>query len=84
MLQRDTPLEELADRIPGTASRKLKLALLQNFNVTAWDKSLFASSVGRELDVVEISYNEKAEEPKKLEARLVCEMNVTQGTLLCT
>ena len=81
VLQRDIPLDELIDSIPGTANKIFKRNTIRFFSVIAWTKQIFAGSIGRELEITEISLNAKAEESKKLEARVVCEMDVTEGIL---
>jgi len=41
--------------------------------------SIFAESIQKRLKVVEISLNRKADEEKKLEGRVVVELDVTEG-----
>ena len=48
-------------------------------NLIASSSSLFGESILKRMKVVEISLNGKAEEEKKMEARVVVELDVTEG-----
>jgi acyl-coenzyme A thioesterase 13 len=41
--------------------------------------SMFGGSILKRMKVLEISFNRKAEEEKKMEARVVVELDVTEG-----
>jgi acyl-coenzyme A thioesterase 13 len=74
-------------QITGNASDDIKRTLgnpgdfFQN-RVEDVKSSIFGESVQKRLKVVEISLNRKAEEEKKLEARVVVELDVTEGQLV--
>ena len=70
-------------QIAGNASDKVKRSLgdvggLLDRSVPP-GTTVFAESIGRRLKVTEISVNNKVDEPRKIEARFVAEVDVTQG-----
>lgn len=70
-------------RIAGNASHDIKQFLAGSV-LTKHDQKersqTFAESIQRRLQVTEVSINKKAEEEKKLEARVVLELEVSEGT----
>ena len=65
-------------RSEGNASQEVKEKL-----ATIWSQFVegpaFANTVARRVEVTEMSITPKAEEPKKVEARVVLELDVTGG-----
>jgi acyl-coenzyme A thioesterase 13 len=80
------PANDLFDisHIVGNASDNIKRSV-GNPAGLFWNQDfespLFGESIQNRMKVVEISLNRKAEEQKKLEARVVVELDVTEGQL---
>ena len=72
-------------QIKGNASDNIKRTIgnpggfFQSHPVKNFSSSLFGESILKRMKVVEISLNRKAEEEKKMEARVVVELDVTGG-----
>lgn len=69
--------------ISGNAPPAVKKAVANpRARVTTSDHAgrRFADSVGGRLRVTEVSINQKAEEPEKLEGRVVCDLTVEEGS----
>lgn len=71
--------------IAGNASDNIKRTIGNPgvyFQNKDFEFPLFGESIQRRMKVVEISLNKKAEEQKKLEARVVVELDVTEGQFI--
>jgi hypothetical protein len=68
-------------RIVGSISDDIKQAIVDMLTqfVRAPESAHFGESIQKRLKVIEISVKEKADEPKKTEARVVVEVDVTEG-----
>ena len=68
-------------KIAGNASDNTKRFIGNQVNFVREDikSPIFGESIQKRMAVVEISLNKKAEEERKLEARVVVELDVTQG-----
>lgn len=86
-MDQSPPANNLFDisQIAGNASDDIKRIIgnpsdfFQNHHVKDFRSPIFGESIQKRMKVVEISLNRKAEEEKKLEARLVVELDVTEG-----
>jgi acyl-coenzyme A thioesterase 13 len=76
------PLEEAA-KIPGNCSPELKQRMAYMTLMMSRSSENFGTSISRNLKLTDVSVNEKAEDPAKLEARVVCEMDVQKGIFIC-
>jgi len=72
--------------ITGNISDDIKQAIGVNVHwltrFVSPGSTIFAESIQKRLKVVEFSIKEKDEEPNKTEARVVVEVDVTEGALL--
>jgi len=72
--------------IAGDISDEIKQAIAANVQMLIRfvppGSTTFAESIQQRLKVVEFSIKEKADEPKKTEARVVFEVDVTEGAVL--
>ena len=81
------PMDDLFDisQITGNASDNIKHAVghiggfFKNRRVKDLSTSIFGESILNRMKVVEVSLNRKAEEEEKMEARVVVEVDVTEG-----
>ena len=73
-------------KIAGNASDNIKRFIGRHSNYVREDikSPIFGESIQKRMEVVEISLNKKAEEERKLEARVVIELDVTQGPCIRT
>lgn len=76
------------DHILGNASDEVKRKLgaadyAPIFGGNAGRNPIFGHSIAKRMTVTEISIERKAEEPQKSESRVVCEVTVEDGLLLC-
>jgi len=69
---------ERASEISGNVTAETKLEIS---NFIEFLNHGFAESVGRKLKLVEVSVNDKTEDPSKQEGRVVCEITVTEDML---
>jgi acyl-coenzyme A thioesterase 13 len=80
-------MDDLFDisQIAGNASDDMKRTIgnpgdfFQNRRVEDLSSAMFGESILKRMKMVEISLNRKAEEEKKMEARVVVELDVTEG-----
>jgi acyl-coenzyme A thioesterase 13 len=76
-------MDDLFDisQITGNASDDIKRTIGNHggFFQSHLSSSIFGGSILKRMKVVEISLNRKAEEEKKMEARVVVELDVTEG-----
>lgn len=80
-------MDDLFDisQITGNASDDIKRIIgnpggfFQNHHVENFSSSIFGESILKRMKIVEISLIRKAEEEKKVEARVVVELDVTEG-----
>lgn len=75
----DLSQERLA-KIDGNASDDVKRHLLWVMNLIMRKEKRFADSIAKRLKLKEVSIREKADEPAKLEAYVVCEVDVEDGS----
>lgn len=76
------PPSDNISQIAGNASDDIKRIIgnfFQNYKGNHVRPPVFGESIQERMKVVEISLNRKAEEEKKLEARVVVELDVTEG-----
>ena len=72
-------------QITGNASDDIKRTIcnpgyfFRSHRVESFGSPIFGESIQKRMKVVEISLNKKAEEARKLEARVVVELDVTEG-----
>ena len=78
-----TPLSPSATvHIEGNASRELKEVPLKWYNIfRTLGKGGFGCEAGKRIVVKEVSIQPTVDDPSKMEARLVCEIEVTAGAL---
>ncbi|TDL18590.1 hypothetical protein BD410DRAFT_793126 [Rickenella mellea] len=69
---------EDVSHIAGNASDDLKGHVLAMQRLFMGDGTAFGDSIGRRVKVAEVSVRKKADEPEKLEGRVVCEIIVTK------
>lgn len=72
--------ERAAAEIPGNGSPEAKERIANILDYFHYSGRTFANGIGKRIKILEVSVNPKAEEPQKLEGRLVCEIDVTEGT----
>lgn len=70
--------QELAD-ISGNAPDEVKSVVLVWLRKYMAREDGFALSVQNRVKIVEVSVNTNKDEPKKLEGRMVCELEVAKG-----
>ena len=71
--------EERAARIRGNASLEVKRHVLAMLYASMSKGEGFADSVGSKIEIAEVDIRPKDNEPKKLEGRVVCEVEVGRG-----
>ena len=72
--------EERYKEIAGNASDHVKQALAIGLNIFMGGGRGFADAIGGRLRIVSADVFRKADEPEKLEGKLVCEIDVEHGT----
>lgn len=73
---------DAVSQISGNASDNIKRIMgsfFQNFHQEDVGFSAFGDSIEKRMKIVEISVNKNGEEERKLEARVVIELDVTEG-----
>jgi acyl-coenzyme A thioesterase 13 len=78
-----TPLSPFATvNIEGNASQELKEVPLKWYNIfRTFGKGGFGCEAGKRIVVKEVSIQPTVDDPIKMEAKLVCEIEVTAGAL---
>lgn len=66
-------------QVGGNASEDVKRHVVSVLSFFMHDGKGFADAIGGRLNVTEVSIQKKAEEPKRLEGKVVCEIVVEQG-----
>lgn len=77
-------LEHAAKVIAGNGSPQAKQSIANILHFFSYTGTGFANSVGQRVKVIEVSVNKKAEDPVKLEGRVVCEIETLQGSFQLT
>jgi acyl-coenzyme A thioesterase 13 len=80
--------EDVVDisHVKGNASDEIKrivgdpVAFFRRFRTLDFKSQLFGETIADRLRVTEISLYEKPEEPKKMEAKVIVEITVKEGT----
>ena len=67
--------------IAGNTSEGIKEAIYSLIQFVPPESTIFAESIQKRLKVIELSVKDKDDEPKKTEARVIFEVDVTEGAI---
>ena len=67
--------------IAGNTSEDIKQAIYSLIQFVPPESTIFAESIQKRIKPIELSVKEKADEPKKIEARVILEVDVTEGAI---
>ena len=71
--------KERYKKIAGNAPAEVKQSLADNLSLFMLRGKGFADEIGGRLAITEVDIHAKNEEPQKMEAKVVCEIDVEQG-----
>lgn len=75
-----TPLPpDATANITGNASREVKEVPIKWFRILRERGAGFGYDIGRRVKVTEVAIEPNAQDPDRMESKLVCELMVTQG-----